>query len=53
MTGLQKLRMGWLSFGGADIDVEVTNQLTKGQVKQQAKKMFMTYSKKIQALLNS
>ncbi|WP_235667729.1 hypothetical protein [Candidatus Williamhamiltonella defendens] len=53
MTGLQKLRTGLLSFCGADIDVEVTNQVTKGQSKEQATKMFITDSKKIQALLDS
>ncbi|WP_174888908.1 C80 family cysteine peptidase [Candidatus Williamhamiltonella defendens] len=54
LTGLQKLRTGWLSFWGADIDVEVTNQVTKGQAKEQAKKnVHDQFKKNFQALLDS
>ncbi|CED78268.1 Putative RTX-family protein 3 [Candidatus Hamiltonella defensa (Bemisia tabaci)] len=54
LTGLQKLRTGWLSFWGAEVDVEVTNQVTKGQAKEQAKKnVHDQFKKNLQTLLDS
>ncbi|WP_232507665.1 C80 family cysteine peptidase [Candidatus Williamhamiltonella defendens] len=38
LTGLQKLRTGWLKFWGAEVDVEVTNQVSKGKAVIEAKK---------------
>ncbi|ASV34251.1 calcium-binding protein [Candidatus Hamiltonella defensa] len=54
LTGLQKLRTGWLSFLGAEIDVEVVNRVTKGETEKKAKKNVNEQVKtNFQALLNS
>lgn len=54
LTGLQKLRTGWLSFLGAEIDVEVINRVTKGETEKKAKKNVNEQVKtNFQALLNS
>ncbi|BGI52011.1 MAG: hypothetical protein HamCj_03640 [Candidatus Hamiltonella defensa (Ceratovacuna japonica)] len=41
LTGLQKLRTGWLKFWGAEVDIDITNQVTKGQAAIEAKKTLL------------
>nr|WP_234813607.1 C80 family cysteine peptidase [Candidatus Hamiltonella defensa] len=54
LTGLQKLRTGWLKFWGAEVDIEITNQVTKVKAEIEAKKnLHRQCQNTFQALLDS